>query len=366
MADALDFSNRPTILVVDDTPDNLTLISGLLKDTYKVKVANSGERALKAVQGDGRPDLILLDIMMPGMDGYEVCRRLVADPATSDIPIIFLTAKSQVEDETMGFELGAADYLIKPVSPPILMARVKTQLSLKAAEVFLRDQNTFLEAEVQRRGGSNAAIHEFTLRVLAGVVEKAQGVEPNRIQRTQRYVAALVERLSGHVRFAGALAEERGAMMVRAVPLYDIGKAALPADILLRQEALQSEDLETLKTHAMLGHEAVLRASEAFPPPADFLRCAREITLSHEERWDGSGYPKGLSGEEIPVAARLVAIADGYDRLIGCGAAHEEAMAQIAEGKGTRFDPDVAEAFAAISKDIASIATRFAAPRAAR
>jgi putative two-component system response regulator len=361
MADVLDFTDRATILVVDDTPDNLTLISGLLKDTYKVKVANNGERALKAVKGEGKPDLILLDIMMPGMDGYEVCRRLMADPETSAIPVIFLTAKSRVEDETMGFELGGSDYIIKPVSPPILMARIKTQLSLKAAEVFLRDQKAFLETEVERRGANSAAIHEFTLRVLGGVAEKAEGVMPNRIQRTQRYVAALVGRLATHVRFAGSLADERGEMIVRAVPLYDIGKAGLPADILARQEALASEDLDVLKTHPTLGHEAVLKAGEALPPPADFLRFAKEITLSHEERWDGSGYPQGLSGEEIPVPARLVGIADAYDRLIGLGNSHEEAMAQVAEGKGTRFDPDVAEAFAALSKDIAGIAARFRA-----
>src|SRR4051812_45361590 len=167
MAEVLDFADRATILVVDDTPDNLTMIAGLLKDTYKVKVANNGERALRAASAEDKPDLVLLDIMMPGMDGYEVCRRLMADPATRDIPVIFLTAKSRVEDETMGFELGASDYVVKPVSPPILMARIHTHLSLKAAREFLRDQNSFLEREVQRRGATEAAIQAFTVRVLS-------------------------------------------------------------------------------------------------------------------------------------------------------------------------------------------------------
>lgn len=144
-------SERPTLLVVDDTPDNLTLMSGLLKDLYKVKVANGGERALKIAASDAPPDLILLDIMMPEMDGYEVCRRLKADPKTADIPVVFLTAKSEESDEMVGLELGAVDYITKPISPPIVLARVKTHLTLKRVSDFLRDQNAFLESEVRRR-----------------------------------------------------------------------------------------------------------------------------------------------------------------------------------------------------------------------
>ena len=143
----LDFSKKATILVVDDTPDNLALMTGLLKDNYKVKVANGGEAALKIVASGPPPDLILLDIMMPGMDGYEVCRRLKRDPGTMNIPVIFLTAKADVEDEKKGLELGAIDYITKPISPPIVMARVKNHLALKAMADFLRDQNDWDTAE---------------------------------------------------------------------------------------------------------------------------------------------------------------------------------------------------------------------------
>jgi putative two-component system response regulator len=167
MVDALDFADRATILVVDDTPDNLQLVSDLLKDKYKVQVANSGERALKVAMGENQPDLVLLDIMMPGMDGYEVCRRLIADPKTRDIPIIFLTAKATVEDEEMGFELGAVDYITKPISPPIVLARVRTQLLLKGMRDFLKDQTTFLEAELARRTADSSALQAGTLRALA-------------------------------------------------------------------------------------------------------------------------------------------------------------------------------------------------------
>jgi putative two-component system response regulator len=145
--DKLDFSQRATILVVDDTPENLTLMSGLLKDAYKVKVANNGEKALQIAASDSPPELILLDIMMPGMDGYEVCRRLKGDPSTADIPVIFLTARSDMEDEQKGLELGAVDYIIKPISPPIVMVRIKNHLALKALAESLRDQNSFLEFE---------------------------------------------------------------------------------------------------------------------------------------------------------------------------------------------------------------------------
>jgi chemotaxis protein methyltransferase CheR len=149
--DELDFPERATILVVDDTPENLTLMNSLLKDDYKVKVANNGEKALRIAASDSPPNLILLDIMMPGMDGYEVCRQLKSDPKTMSIPVIFLTAKSEMEDEQKGLEIGAVDYIIKPISPPIVMARIKNHLALKTLAESLRNQNTFLEREVAKR-----------------------------------------------------------------------------------------------------------------------------------------------------------------------------------------------------------------------
>ena len=148
-----DHSTKPVVLIVDDTPENLTIMNGLLKDVYRTKVANSGERALKLAAAEPKPDLVLLDIMMPGMDGYEVCRRLKADANTQEIPVIFLTAKTQVEDESQGFEVGCVDYITKPISPPIVLARVRTHLALKAAADFLRDKNAYLAAEVARRVG---------------------------------------------------------------------------------------------------------------------------------------------------------------------------------------------------------------------
>jgi putative two-component system response regulator len=370
MADPLDFTDRATILAVDDTPDNLTLVSGVLKDTYKVQVANSGERALKIAMGEHQPDLVLLDIMMPGMDGYEVCRRLKADAKTRDIPIIFLTARSTVEDEQMGFELGAADYIIKPFSPPIVLARIKTQLLLKAARDFLKDKSEYLEAEVARRSAENAAIQEFTIQVLtslASLADTRENVAGNHIQRTKRYVRAIAEHLTDHPRFATVLTPEQIDLIYKAAPLYDIGKVGVPDRIVLKPTPLTPEEFEIMKSHTRLGRDAIEQAESKVGVPMAFLKHAKEMALSHEERWDGSGYPQGLSGDDIPVAARLMAIADVYDVMMyNPGIPHEEALKVIAEGKGTQFDPDVTDAFVAIAAQIRGIATKYTDSGAAR
>ena len=188
---------RATVLVVDDTPENLHLMSGLLKDLYRIKVANSGERALRLVNGENPPDLILLDVMMPGMDGYEVCAQLKANPATAHIPVIFLTAKSAVADEEKGFALGAVDYITKPISPPLALARIKTQLTLKLAADFLRDENAYLEAEVKRRTVEVSTIQNVTIMAMASLAETRDNDTGNHILRTQRYIEALAQ--CGHV-----------------------------------------------------------------------------------------------------------------------------------------------------------------------
>ena len=216
-------SNRPSVLVVDDTPENLQLMSALLKDLYRVKIANGGERALKIAAGDGAPDLILLDIMMPEMDGYEVCRRLKADPVTREIPVIFLTAKSEVADEEKGFALGAVDYITKPISPPLVMARVKTQLALKAAADFLRDQNVYLEAEVQRRTKEVSIIQDVTIMAMASLAETRDNDTGNHIRRTQRFVQELALKLQPHPRFAHYLTDSQIETLYKSAPMHDIG-----------------------------------------------------------------------------------------------------------------------------------------------
>lgn len=308
--------DKQSVLVIDDTADNLTLMQGLLKDRYKVMAANNGERGIKIALSDHPPDLILLDIMMPGIDGYEVCRRLKADAATRDIPVIFLTAKSEVEDERKGFELGAVDYITKPISPPIVLARVHTQLALKASADFLRDKNAFLEAEVEKRTREVMAIQDVTIMALTSLAETRDSDTGNHIRRTQNYVRALARKLSLHPRFSSFLTLANINLLFKSAPLHDIGKVGIPDRILLKPGRLTPEEFEIMKTHTTLGRDALAHAEQMLGTEVAFLTLAKEIAYSHQEKWDGSGYPQGLKGDDIPISARLMAVADVYDALI--------------------------------------------------
>ncbi len=362
-----DPSRHPSfrILVVDDTAANLMLMNDLLSPYYTVKVASSGARALKIAHATPPPDLILLDIMMPEMDGYEVCRQLKAHPATRDIPVIFLTAKTETRDEQLGFELGAVDYITKPISPPIVLARVKTNLTLKAAADLLKDQNLFLEQEVARRTAEIRDIQDVTILTMASLAETRDNETGNHILRTQHYVKLLAERLRTHPRFAPDLDDAMIALLFKSAPLHDIGKVGIPDRILLKPSKLTAEEFEVMKTHTTLGKQAIESAEFRLGKSVPFLKVAKEIAYSHQERWDGTGYPEGLAGEAIPLSARLMAIADVYDALISRRVykppfTHEAAIAILTEGRGRHFDPDVVDAFIAIQDDCREIAERYA------
>jgi putative two-component system response regulator len=361
----LDPDTRHTVLVVDDTPDNLAVMSGLLRDDYRVKVASSGERALQVAAADPPPDLILLDVMMPGLDGHEVLRRLKADGATREIPVIFLTAMNEAEDEQVGLSLGAVDYISKPIRAAIVLARVRNHLQLKAARDALRHQNAWLEREVQRRTAQIATIQDVTIRALASLAETRDNETGNHIRRTQHYVKALAERLRTHPRFAAGLSDETIDLLFKSAPLHDIGKVGIPDRILLKPGPLDADEFEQMKTHAVLGRDAIAQAEQGLGAQTAFLRCAKEIAHSHHEKWDGSGYPQGLKGDAIPLAARLMALADVYDALISRRVykpafPHSQARETLLAGRGTHFDPDVVDAFVAIEAEFQAIAARFA------
>jgi putative two-component system response regulator len=364
MADT-SYMDKPTILVVDDAPDNLSLISGLLKDLYKVKIANNGERALKVALTGTPPDIILLDIMMPVMDGYETCRHLKANQETRDIPVIFLTAKAEVEDEMRGFELGAVDYITKPISPPVVLARVQTHLQLKRVRDYLKDQNAFLEAEVQRRTQEVVAVQEVTILAMASLAETRDNDTGNHIRRTQFYVRALSEKLRRHPRFSYFLDDDKTIdLLFKSAPLHDIGKVGIPDHILLKPGRFTEEEFEIMKTHCALGRDSIIAAERRLGLDLPFLSFAKEIAYSHQEKWDGTGYPEGLSGDDIPISGRLMAVADVYDALI-CrrvykeGMPHEKAVEIIMQSKGTHFDPDMVDAFMEITDEINQIAKRY-------
>jgi len=360
-----EFNRKAIVLVVDDTPQNLSLMNDLLKDEYTYKVFSSGAIALKIARSDTPPDLILLDIMMPEMDGYEVCRQLKASPQTREIPIIFLTAKAEAQDEQMGFSLGAVDYITKPISPPIVLSRVKTHLTLKAAADFLRDKNAFLEQEVARRTAEMRAVQDATILMMASLAETRDNETGNHILRTQYYVKALAVELKTHPRFSDFLTERNIELLFKSAPLHDIGKVGIPDRILLKPDRLDAAEFEIMKTHTTLGRDAILQAERRLGRPVAFLDLAKEIAYSHQEKWDGSGYPEGSAGDAIPISARLMAIADVYDALISRriykpGMSHEQAMAIIVEGRGTHFDPDIVDAFQAVQEECRAIAQHYA------
>jgi putative two-component system response regulator len=364
-SNSLDFCERATILVVDDTPDNLAVMSSLLKGTYKVMVANHGERALKLARATPKPDLILLDIMMPGMSGYDVIRELKADPATRHIPVIFLTAMSESEDEQAGLDLGAADYITKPISPPIVLARMRTQLDNKAVGDFLRDQNAYLEAEVSRRTRQLAAIQDVTILAMASLAETRDSDTGNHIRRTQHYVRALAKKLQLHPRFGYFLTDPTIDLLYKSAPLHDIGKVGIPDRILLKPGRFTPDEFEIMKTHTTLGRAAIVAAEKQLGMTVDFLSHAKDIAYYHQEKWDGSGYPEGLSGEGIPISARLMAVADVYDALISRrvykeGMPHEKAVAIITEGRGSHFDSDMVDAFLELQDEFRAIALCYA------
>lgn len=358
-----------TLLIVDDEPANLAVLTHLLRPHYRVRAVNSGSRCLVAVQPLPRPDLILLDVMMPEMDGYEVLARLRADPATRDIPVLFVTALDDDVNEERGLALGAADYLTKPIRPGVLLARVRTQLDAKRGRDFLRDQNALLDAEVARRMRENELTQLVSIRALAHLAETRDPETGNHILRTQGYVHQLATALQRHPRFSAVLTPRYIDLLTKSAPLHDIGKVGVPDAILRKPGPLTPEEWAVMKTHAEIGAEAIERAEADIETPVEFLVLAKEIAHWHHEKWDGSGYPFGLAGEAIPLSARLMALADVFDALISVrvykpAMSYEDARDVIVAGRGRHFDPDVADAFVAGYAEFVRIAERHRDPAA--
>ena len=336
----------------------------------------SGERALHAVTIGTLPDVILLDVMMPDMDGYQVLQALQADAATRDIPVIFVTAMDSVEGETHGLALGAVDYITKPFNPDIVLARVRTHIELAKARERLHDENAWLEREVARRTNENALIRDLSLSALACLAEVRDIETGHHILRTQSFVELLAHHLAGHPDYRAALAGERLEIIVRSAPLHDIGKVGIPDSILLKPGRLTSAEFEIMKKHPVIGADAITRAMAqaansrsgdgALPGGAfAFMETAREIALSHHEKWDGSGYPAGLQGRQIPVSARLMALADVFDALSSRRVykeplAPEDVTRIIVAERGRHFDPVIVDAFLELRPAFAEVAQRFA------
>ncbi|MFA6443214.1 MAG: HD domain-containing phosphohydrolase [Sterolibacterium sp.] len=366
------------ILVVDDEPANRLILEDMLSDHFAVQALGSGREALDYLMAGAAVDLILLDVVMPGMDGFEVCRRIKATPRLSDVPVLFLTSLDSAAGEERGLSLGAEDFIHKPFSPPVVLARMRNHLELFHSRRRLRDRNADLERmvadrtreilrqseELMHREKQVIAAQSATITAFCALAEARDNETGNHIRRTQRYVEALARKLSSHPRFAAELDEDTIQLLFKSAPLHDVGKVAIPDRILLKPGKLDPEEWAIMQRHSEYGYAAIAQASADFGEAAGFLRFASEIAHSHHEKWDGSGYPQKLAGEAIPLSARLMAVADVYDALISRRVykpayPHAQAMALIAEGRGTHFDPDIADAVCAIAGEFQMIATSY-------
>lgn len=340
----MDKLKSATILVVDDTPENIDVLTGILKTDYKVKAALNGLTALKIAMGKQKPDLILLDVMMPDMDGHEVCKILKNDPNTAHIPVIFVTAKSEVEDEQKGFNLGAVDYITKPVSPPLVRARVKNHLSLY-------DQSRHLEALVKQRTQELNDTRVEIIRRLGKAAEFKDNETGMHVIRMSWFSRFLAE--------ATGQPEDWCELLYNAAPMHDIGKIGIPDKVLLKPAKLDDEEWEVMKKHAEYGADII---GEHHSP---LLQLAKEVAISHHEKWNGKGYPNGLQGESIPLSARIVAIADVFDALTSerpykKAWTEEKAIALLQEEAGQHFDPELVPLFITCLPKVREIQQQFA------
>jgi len=320
---------KPSILVVDDTPENIDLLSEILCGDYRVRAAISGEKALKIVYSDEPPDLILLDIMMPGLSGLEICRRIKANPDRRHIPIIFVTAMTATADEELGLATGAVDYIMKPISPPIVRARVRTHLALY-------DQSRELERMVRQRTHELMTTRQQIIRRLGRAAEFKDNETGNHVLRMSHYARLIAE--------AHGLGAETAGIIFNTAPMHDVGKIGIPDAILLKPGKLTPEEWKVMYQHPIMGAEIIGKHD------TELLETARIIALSHHEKWDGSGYPQGLKGEAIPLEGRIVAIADVFDALVSVrpykpAIGLEQALAMMDEQIGKHFDPALMAAF---------------------
>jgi putative two-component system response regulator len=337
-------SRRKSILAVDDIAENLMVLDEILRDQYRVRVARNGQRALELIWDEDPPDLILLDVMMPGMDGFEVCRRLKEDPRSRHIPVVFVTALGEVEDEAHGFEVGGVDYISKPVSPPVVRARVRTHL-------MLYERNLELERRVRERTLELADTQLEIIRRLGRAAEFKDNQTGLHVIRMSHYSRLIAE--------AAGVPEPQLDVLLNAAPMHDVGKIGIPDRILQKPGRLTAEEWKLMRRHPTIGAEII--GDHASP----VLEMAREIALTHHERWDGQGYPAGLREGEIPLTGRIVALADVFDALTTRRPYKEawevdRAVAYLREQSGSQFDPRLVPAFMEALPEVLTFRDRYA------
>lgn len=348
--------SRAKVLVVDDTKTNIEVLEGILSNDYDVFVALNGKKALFLTE-KVKPDLILLDVMMPEMDGYETLREMRRTGILNDTPVIFLTAKSDSKSEQIGLDLGAVDYIAKPFSPDLVRLRIKNQLEYK------RQRDTLHELVAEKTADLRKTL-KVMLTSLGSLAEYRDPETGEHIKRTQFIVQKLAETLHDHPNFAKSIPNaEYIDYYATAAPLHDIGKVGILDEILRKPGKLTPEERQIMSEHPKMGHDVLLEATRELGNNP-MVSIAADIALGHHERYDGMGYPNKLKGDEIPVGARLMAVADVYDALVSRRPykepfPHEVAVEEILKGRGTQFDPDVVDAFSKIADELPEIYEKF-------
>ena len=358
------------ILAVDDTVANVLLLAKMLKERgHRVRVAPSGKLALSAVQVQP-PDLILLDINMPEMNGYEVCEQLKANERWKDIPVLFISALNETVDKVKAFKVGGVDYINKPFQFEEVEARVETHLQLRRLQLALKKHNHHLEELVQEKVAEISNSQLTTIFALAKLAEKRDDNTGNHIEHTRIYCKILAQELQKHPRFQKVIDDIFVQNIFYASPLHDIGKVGIPDNILLKPGKLTPEEYEKMKVHTVLGTETLDMVRNQYPGNY-FLNMGIAITRSHHEKWDGTGYPDKLAGESIPLEARIMAVADVYDALRSQrpykpAFTHEQSCEIILGESGRHFDPVIIDVFKTIEKQFSEISRKIEANQTAK
>ena len=359
-------ATRKTIFLVDDDNVNLSVGKKALSDVYNVFTLNSGALLLTMLE-NLIPDLILLDVNMPEMDGYEAIKKLKANEKTSDIPVIFLTALRNEEMELKGLSLGAIDYITKPFSAPLLNKRIEVHLLVESQkqELVMQKQqllhfNDNLTHMVEEKTASVIELKSAILSTMAELVEYRDTITGGHIARTQKYIKAFIDAMKTYNVYQDEMSVLDEDLILQSCQLHDVGKIVIEDSILNKPERLTPEEFESIKKHTTFGEKVILGIKEK-TKDSDFAEYARIFAISHHEKWDGSGYPNGISGEEIPLCGRIMAIADVYDALVSerpykRAFTHEEALQIIVEGKGTQFDPVLIDLYEKIHPEFKKIA----------
>ena len=348
-----------SIMVVDDTPANIKLLNDLLRSSgYHVLAFPRGEMAFKAAQKNP-PDLFLLDINIPEISGYELCKKLKSSPDLADIPVIFLSALNEPLDKVTAFGVGAVDYINKPFQFEEVLARVQTHLKIRRLQVALEKHNHHLEDLIREQVKEIESSQMATIFALAKLAESRDDETGQHLERVQLLSRILTDNLRQIDGFIEQIGDDYSAVIFNACSLHDIGKVGIPDNILLKPAKLSAEEFEIMKTHTLIGALNLKSVYDQYPCNK-LVKMGIAIARSHHERWDGSGYPDGLAGETIPLEARIMAVVDVYDALRSERSykpafPHEMALAIIREGSGTQFDPFIINVFNKIESDFERI-----------